>query len=398
MKNPWSLVFGLLMVLLVASLAGGASSGSPFDHGATGDGVADDSDALQNALDNHSIVQLEGGTFRITRMMYVRDGGGVYGPGVVIHDFDVAPPPEHPSPHDVAFRLTGSGITLDGFKIRKVFVDGSYGHGIVVRGERDITVRNMEISGYSARYGIHIIECEGFTVSDNYIHSFMVNTETDMIQNSPAGLRVTRSKYGLVANNRIIDIEVGLEGMQSISPLIPSYGPQSHQADSMTIVQCEYVTISGNVCHNSGEGIDLLLSNHCTVTGNIVSNMFNEGIKMLGVSYTSVVGNSVSECIVGVGMQGHPPFDGECSGNTVTGNVFRNIGAQGSFSSEEHALRPHVGGRYSIIIRHHPESRYNIVTDNVSIDTTDPPTSNGDIRNNAGPTNLVESNLYFLKP
>lgn len=363
----------------------------PADFGALGNGVEDDTAALRSALETGEPVLLDGKRYRITGTLAVPEGGGIHGPGTIVHDFDISLPPSPPSGADTAIRLA-SNTTLDGFALEKTFVDGSYAIGIISENREHVSIRNLEIKGYSARYGIHIVESENFSILGCTIRDFMVNTTTDMIEDSPAGIRITRSKYGIVSNNRLMDIEVGPQGLRSISPIRPSYGEQGYQSDHITVVQSRYITLAGNVMRTSGEGIDMLLSDSCTLTGNIVADIWGEGIKMLGVSYTSVSGNTLVDCGVGMNIQQHPSFGQEGSGNTVSGNTFINMGSPGSFPDQHN--RPYGNHSYSVNLASEAGCRANIVSDNVSVDTQASPTAEGGVNNEAGGGNLVTDNLF----
>ncbi len=382
------------LLLASALLSGAGAEGefvTPYDFGAVGDGTTDDTAALQSAIDSQQAVTLPHGTFRITSRLNLPAGTVVTGPATVLHDFDASPPPGAPSSNDVALYVSGSDVRLEGFTIAKTFLDGSYSVGILASNVSDLTIKDLDISGYSARYGIHIVESEDFEVTGCYIHDFMANTTTDMIADSPAGLRVTRSKQGLVSNNRIVRIEVGEVGLESISPLVPDYGPQGYQSDCMTIMQSEHIAVNGNVCLTSGEAIDMLLSKSCTVSNNVLSDIWFQGVKMLGVSYCTVSENFISDCYQGIGLVSHPNFNAEASGNTVNGNVLRDIGSPGSFGVPGPGRVP-FSSVYGILL-HDEDCRFNVVTDNVIIDTQEIKTTEAGVHN-GGTDNLVSDNIF----
>ncbi|MCB9769195.1 MAG: right-handed parallel beta-helix repeat-containing protein [Candidatus Omnitrophica bacterium] len=249
---------------------------TPMDFGAVGNGFIDDSTAVQEALNSGQIIELVSGKYKITQSLQIPTGGGIQGPGTLIHAFDLLPPATPDTSH-AALVSSGNDILLENFRIAKQFADGSYSNGVVFQNGEGLRIKNLEISGYSARYGIHLIEVSNFEVSGCYIHDFRMNASADMIEDSPAGLRVTRSHNGTISGNRILKIEVGSTGRASISPIRPDYGPQGYQSDCMTIQECEGVTIEGNVCITSGEGVDLLLSKSCILTGNVISDTWLGG-------------------------------------------------------------------------------------------------------------------------
>ena len=358
---------------------------TPFDFGAIGDGVADDSAALQSALNTGKVVQLPSAKYRLTQQLTIPQGGGLSGPGILLVTADIGR----------ALFTQADHVTLDGFEIRKTFVDGSYGVGIAAENVSQLTIRNVEISGYSARYGIHIVESDDFEVTGCYIHDFMMNTTADMIQDSPAGLRITRSGHGIVSNNRIERIEVGPVGRASISPLVPSYGPQKYQSDCITLQQSHHVVVSNNLLVTSGEGLDMLLSQSCTATNNVISDIWFQGIKMLGVSFCAVNGNFLSDCYQGIGLAAHPAFNAEASANTVNGNVLRDIGSPGSFGEASSIRSQEIpNGIHGILLASPQGCRRNIITDNVIVDTQLVKTTESGVKGNGDSTNLVSGNVF----
>ena len=285
---------------------------------------ADITQWLREAIAAGGIVIVPPGEYVISGPVKLGSHSGLRGPATLRIEFEgIAPTEKNAFGGDnAAFLASGKDISFEDLTIAKKFVDGSYGIGIMsTGGSADITIRNVEISGYSARYGIHLIETAGFEISGCHVHSFMVNTAADMILDSPAGIRISRSHHGVVSDNRIVNIEVGDVGMQSISPVRPSYGEQSYQSDNITMMECKDVTVVGNVMETSGEGLDILLCSRITVVGNTISNQWNEGVKALGVSQSVIANNMISNATVGIGLRRHMGINYECWDNSITGNT-----------------------------------------------------------------------------
>ncbi|MCA9410776.1 MAG: right-handed parallel beta-helix repeat-containing protein [Candidatus Omnitrophica bacterium] len=398
-RHPTKVIESLVGIVLFAALALPVDAQSvarvtPMDFGAVGNGFIDDSTAVQEALNSGQIIELVSGKYKITQSLQIPTGGGIQGPGTLIHAFDLLPPATPDTSHAVLVS-SGNDILLENFRIAKQFADGSYSNGVVFQNGEGLRIKNLEISGYSARYGIHLIEVSNFEVSGCYIHDFRMNASADMIEDSPAGLRVTRSHNGTISGNRILKIEVGSTGRASISPIRPDYGPQGYQSDCMTIQECEGVTIEGNVCITSGEGVDLLLSKSCILTGNVISDTWLGGVKMLGVSFSNVSDNHISDAYQGIQLAYHQNFSAEASGNTVNGNVLQNIGSPGTFGVPGDQRGPI--GVYGIHIFNggfEDGCRYNIVSDNSIVDLQAVKTTEAGVQNDGGPTNLVTDNLF----
>lgn len=359
-----------------------------WPYGLKGDGQSDDTAALQAAIQAQKRITLPQGRYRITGSLVLDAGCGIAGSGTLDVDFDTL----QADGSNAALRCQGSNIRIEGIKIAKRFVDGSYGIGILLggQGHKDIRIHGVDISGYSARYGIHLVECEDFEISNSHIHDFMMDSSADMIRDSPAGIRVTRSRRGVISNNRIFRIEVGSGGRVSASPMVPKYGKQGYQSDLMTVVACREIAITGNSLATSGEGIDLLLSQECTVAGNTIRDIWFQGIKMLGVSFTTISGNVIRDCYQGVGLADHAQFHSDCCGNAISGNTILDSGSAGSFGV------PGPGRvRYGVPagVDVHDASDYNVITGNVIMDTQAVKTMKAAIAANSAQHNVIANNV-----
>ena len=328
----------------------------------------------------------DGDVFRLSRGIVLGNGQSLSGAAVLVPDF------EHPVEHsgNTAIQIQGRDIRVEGVEIRKPFVDGSYGIGVAVRpGSRNIAIRNVTISGYSARYGILAVESSELEISGCEVRDFMMNAAADMISDSPAGICLKRCTNAIVSNNRIFRIEAGPEGRESVSPLSPKYGRQGYQPDHLFIGQCVAVSVVGNVMETSGEGIDVLLSSNCTISGNVIRDIWFQGIKMLGVSSTTVDGNFISDCYQGVGLATHSKFNAECENNVISDNVILNTGSPGSFGVPGPG-RVKFGTTAGIDL--HDTSKNNIVANNLIRNTSAEAVLEVPISGNLA-ANLVEGNL-----
>ena len=293
-------------------------------------GGADAAPALRAALlQSDDVRLLDGATYTIGSFVVIGSNKAVSGAASLVPTFDL---PVQASDANATLILEGENIRLQGLSIAKPFIDGSYGIGVLVRpGSRNVSLRGLNISGYSARYGILAVESVGVEITGCTVRDFMMNVSSDMISDSPAGIALKRCTNSVVLNNEIRKIEVGPQGRASISPLVPTYGPQGYQSDHIFAGQCVGVLISGNTMETSGEGIDVLLSRQSTVSGNTIDDIWFQGVKMLGASSLNVSRNTISNCYQGIGLATHPLPGGECENNTVTGNSIFNTGTPGSF-------------------------------------------------------------------
>ncbi len=316
---------------------------TPMDYGAVGDGIADDSNALQQAATQGRVCHLASRVYRITRRILLPKDSGLIGPGEIRVDFDT----HTVDFQNVALLIQGDGVQIRNLEIHKVFLDGSYGIGIAAEGHRGMTLEGVEISGYSARYGIHLIGCEMFSIRHCQIHDFMMDTTADMIADSPAGIRLTNCHDGIVQGNRLNRIEVGPTGMQSISPLRPAYGPQGYQSDHITGQTCDRILYQGNVLRTSGEGIDILYSENSILAGNVVHDIWFQGFKMLAAAFCPATGNLLEDCYQGIGLAAGRTLAGALPCIPLSGVVGSVVGGIEDPSNEGDTLA-HLGdGNYN---------------------------------------------------
>ena len=344
------------------------------------------------ALQKFGTVRLmDGATFRLGSSVRLASGQGLVGNAILVPDFDH---PVESGMANAAILIAGNDVRVEGLTIRKPFKDGSYGIGVAVSGRKNITLRNLEITGYSARYGILAFESSELEISGCTVRDFMMNASSDMISDSPAGVCLKRCTNAIVSNNRVFRIEAGPQGRESVSPLSPNYGRQKYQPDHFYIGQCVAVSMVGNVMETSGEGIDVLLSSNCTISGNVIRDIWFQGVKMLGVSSTTVDGNFISDCYQGVGLATHSRFNAECENNVITDNVILNTGSPGSFGIPGPG-RVKFGTTAGIDL--HDTSRNNIIANNLIRNTSAEAILEVPIAGNLA-ANLVEGNLVPDSP
>jgi hypothetical protein len=306
--------------------------------GATPDDTTFDHAAIQAAINANTSVYFPSGEYWINAKLTIPAGRTLYGP-------TAGPPAVIRVRHDTgtdannyAFEIAGDGVTIKDLVIDKDFVDGSYGVGIIANGRKDITISGVEIRDYSVRYGIHLIECENFEIVSCYIHDFMMNqtnpggTSADMIRDSPAGIRITRSIGGSIRDSRVHNIEVGALGRATISELVPSYGPQGYQSDCITLSDCSGIVVENNDLWNSGELVDVLVSDHCIVRNNTMQMAYLFAVKCIGSQNSTVTGNYLGDAAIGIVVVDHyanGQLNEQCTGNFIERNDIVNCGSRG---------------------------------------------------------------------
>jgi len=312
--------------------------GNVTDYGGTPDDTTFDEVAIQAAIDNHASVFLPAGEYRINAKLVIPAGRHLYGPSTgtpatirVVHDTGTVQ-------GNFAVEVVGDGVTIQDLVIDKDFVDGSYGVGIFATNQDFLTFSGLEIRDFSVRYGIHIIESNVFEINNVYVHDFMMNQSfangigADMIQDSPAGIRITRSVNGSIRDSRVHDIEVGPIGRASISQLVPSYGPQGYQSDAITLSDSSDIDVEGNELWNSGELIDPVASDNIFIRNNTLQMSYLIGVKMIGVQDSIVQGNYIADSAVGIWMGDHVQTGEQATGNLIDNNDIVNASSFGIYN------------------------------------------------------------------
>lgn len=323
-----------------------APLGSVTLYGATPNDSTYDTAAIQAAINANTSVYFPPGEYWLDSKLTVPAGRTLYGPStgppaVLRVRFDTGV-----NANNYALEIIGNDVTLQDLVIDKDFVDGSYGVGIIANNRSNITISGVEIRDYSVRYGIHLIECTNFRIANCYVHDFMMNqynptgNEADMIQDSPAGIRITRSTNGIITNSRVYNIEVGPNGRASTSELVPSYGPQGYQSDCITLSDSSGIIVEDNDLWSSGEIVDTVASDSCIVRNNRIQMGWFLGIKGIGTQNSIFKDNYIGDCAIGVILIDHTSTGEECSGNLVDGNDIVNCGSAGIWNLAAAARMP----------------------------------------------------------
>jgi parallel beta-helix repeat protein len=307
----------LFYLLLFFVLVNSADAVSVMKYGAKGDGVTDDTMAIQAALNSSKgPVSLPDGRYLLSKSLQVPSGSGIKGDGTLYQTADVT----------TIINATGEEkpqhILIEGIKIEKKFVDNSVQDGIRFEETSDIRIKGVEVTGISAVVGIYLNECTNFSIADCYIHDFSLSATERPLPGGrgPDGLGIStrRSSFGQISGNRIENLLVTDESANALA----------WQTDGINPVWSKYLTITGNTVRNAGEGIDLVACESCTVTGNTFEDCWHFGVKVIHGSRYCTIGNNTirNAALAGMSLYFGNPENGTTYGNVVTGNTIVNTG------------------------------------------------------------------------
>ena len=240
-------------------------------HGARGDGVADDTRALQEALAEGLQVWLQSGrVYRITRRLDLGTGNALMSDGSAtlllsagVDGFDnqiaLRTDAALYGTRGVGLRVMGKNIAISDLFIVKEYADDRYVIGIDVRESSGVTIRRVRLRGFSLAPGIITIRSsDDVEVGHSLIHSSCtqsVDVPTDVATFQITGISVDdtrvagRGSTGLrLHNNVIADLRM--------VPLT-ARGEQSDGINFAAIGTGSGSMITDNDIQNVDEGIDL---------------------------------------------------------------------------------------------------------------------------------------------
>jgi hypothetical protein len=278
------------------------------DFGAVGDGIADDTDALQDALDTGQPVSVPVGVYRITDTVDLRSGSelsGVAGSEIVL---------------ETGARIQGDGISevaLTGLTLRRPVTTTAYGNEMV----RVYRSDHLVLSGLTLldhREYSPAIEIAGRwedTSADTLCHDITIDdvTVTDYQRESTDGTYVQGTGISVAACANFSVTGSIVTDTQGLVPV----GQNNFQGAGIQIISSIGGIIDGNTVTYAGQGIDIGGGHNIpdrttadlaqtTLTGfrgtresqftnNVVSDIWGPGIKLVnGASDNDIRGNEVT--------------------------------------------------------------------------------------------------------
>lgn len=310
------------------------------DFGAVGDGVADDTTAIQAAIDS-----------------LPSTGGAVYFPSGVYHVSGI---------YIDGTSGSKTGVTLygDGRGSEVFLITGSNGENVIAANSgTDFTIRNLTINGnvagnpipgsptdpdYEKWNGIRMAGVERALITECLI----VNCGFGGILPGAANLTDSPSQQIIMSNNIMRDNSFGIGAMYQNANIIENnvivanltYGMVVDQFSSQCVIagntvigngnngifgyRVDRCTFSGNVCR-SNSGVGLVIDNGSvdnTIIGNACGDNTNSGIKVIGGAYNNTVSGNTCDNNGQYGINVDGSGNNVIVGNTVRENTYSGIG------------------------------------------------------------------------
>jgi hypothetical protein len=305
-------------------LVGSPDSNSPSgftaasQFGAIGDGVRDDTDELQNALDKARLVWLKSnGVYRMSRRLTLREGrqlasngtatvlmaSGVSGFSNRLHRKNEQ---EIYSPSGTGLLLQGAGIRLRDVYIVKEYEDDRYVIGIEIRSAQDVILNRVRMRGFSWAPGIITIRgSRNVTVSNSLIHASCTTSTNAITSGGKSSFQITgitvddsplilsASERITISNNVIVDL--------FMKP-VTSRGDQTDGINFSGIRTGDDSVIEHNYVNHVAEGLDLF-GKMLLVANNTIGGR-EHGIKIIhGATNIRIINNHITgkPSIAGIG-------------------------------------------------------------------------------------------------
>jgi hypothetical protein len=352
------------------------------DFGAVGDGVADDTAAIQAALSAMSgtgtCVYLPTGTYKVSSALLVPTLTGlVSNGGATLYAVNSGFNNSNPSAagryvnNGVVINLSGQisapytpnvGQKLIGLKIQYQYAVGYSVNAVVARNCQDIEISNNEIFNFPLCRAIMVASLSGDSkIVGNHIHDLENNYVfpgygfAERGQFNETGIDVDDDRVNSVWSNNLLIDGNHIENIHYGAAAIATYDDQS---DGITLRNATGIRVTNNTIVDTNEGFDFQGLNTLAV-GNVISDCTGYGIKLIhGARYNVFSANHIKNSgLAGIIVVGGLMSEGDTSFNVFSGNTIENVDPSGL----------HVGSS-SACIRIQNQATTSVASNNTFVD------------------------------
>ena len=284
---------------------------SVLDFGAKGDGITNDTAAIQTALNESSSVYIPDGTYMINVDQTLKPKSNQT---ITLSQNAVLKALPSANGYHAVIRMTDvsnisiSGGAIVGERYEHLGIDGEWGMGIhVIQGSNNISISNMTISDC---WGDGIFLGDSPAVTDITIDGVIADN------NRRQGLSITDAKRVTVKNSVF----------KNTNGTLPEAGidiePDANQTS-------EGIEIINTQCYgNSGSGLDLMgitgIIKQVSVTGSTMKDNGSMGIRLVKASDLTFNNNTVTNNLYGIELE-KDVYNASFKNTTVSKNQYRGI-------------------------------------------------------------------------
>lgn len=310
---------------------------TPEEFGAVGDGATDDTDAIQEALDEGTLVMFRPGSiYKITESVSFSEGSVIEGNGASIYcpaasfNNTNSADPQRYGTNSVALALWGSlsdsdlpiaNVGVRNLRIYGDFVDGTLTRMLCARNVTGLIIDNVTIEGFAVGVAITLSSVRNAKVTRCSLRTYYTNLDWgSAVAAQATGIEIDNDRVDTYTSNRVY---IGFNDIYSFTCGAVSIAANGYQTDGINIVRGTELEIVSNIISLVGEGIDCFGSNNI-FANNIVQDAYIFGYKFIyGASFNSCTGNSAFRCgLAGLGFFG---VTGDVQGNSWVGGAIKDI-------------------------------------------------------------------------
>jgi hypothetical protein len=325
---------------------------SPEDFGAFGNGIADDTAAIQAALNylyssgGGGVELTSGKTYKVSSKINIPSNCGIFGDGsptiyATSAGFNNSGVVGTYGANSAVIDLSGEtaspysiGVNkfLTGVKIESQVLDGRAVDGVIARNCKNITISKNEIKNFPVSRCIVVCSVVNGFILDNYIHDCTTNyTGWAPLRPQITGIDVDDDRVNSIESSNLI-ISGNIISDLTVGASVLAYA--GYETDGINLQKCPGTVVSGNRIHNVGEGIDTFAS-YGNISGNLITNTYNCGIKVIhGASLNNITGNVIRNTgICGILISGSMVSGvGDITKNLISSNTIENINYLGAWA------------------------------------------------------------------